>query len=85
MDISPKAQNTPDIIQRSHKAHKKEDQSVGSLVLVRRGNKIVKGNTETKCGTEAEGKAIQRLPHLGNHPIYKHQTQVLLWMSRTAC
>jgi hypothetical protein len=24
------------------------------------------GDTETKCGAETEGKAIQRLPHLGN-------------------
>jgi len=31
-----------------------------------------KGNTETKCGTEAEGKAMQRLPHLRLHPIYRH-------------
>jgi hypothetical protein len=29
---------------------------------------------ETKCGAETEGKAIQRLPHLGIHPIYRHQT-----------
>ena len=26
---------------------------------------------ETKCGAETEGKAIQRLPHLGIHPINK--------------
>jgi hypothetical protein len=29
-----------------------------------------------KCGAETEGKAIQRLPHLGIHPIYSHQTIV---------
>ena len=28
-----------------------------------------KGETETKNGTETEGKAIQRLPHLGIDPI----------------
>jgi hypothetical protein len=28
---------------------------------------------------------IQRLSHLGIHPIYSHQTQTLLWMSRSAC
>jgi hypothetical protein len=34
-----------------------------------RRNKILIGaNTETKCGAETEGKAIQRLPHLGIHP-----------------
>ena len=34
----------------------------------------------SKCGAETEGRAIQRLPHLGIHPIYSHQTQTLLWM-----
>jgi hypothetical protein len=28
---------------------------------------------------------IQRLPHLGFHPIYSHQTQTLLWMLTRAC
>jgi hypothetical protein len=55
---------------------KKEDQSVDALVLLRRGKKILSGgNTETKCGTETEGKAIQRLSHLGIHPIYGHVTK----------
>jgi hypothetical protein len=61
------------------KLKKKEEQSVGASVLLRMGNKILTGvNTETKCGAETEGKAIQRLPHLGIHPIYSHQTQTLL-------
>jgi hypothetical protein len=35
------------------KLNKKEDQSVGSLNLLRRGNKIsMEGVTETKCGGE---------------------------------
>jgi hypothetical protein len=42
-------------------------------VLLRKGNEILKG-VNTKCGAETEGKAIQRLPHLGIHPIYSHQT-----------
>jgi hypothetical protein len=47
------------------------------------GEKIpMGGDAETKCGTETEAKAIQRLPHLGIHPIYSHQTQTLLWMPR---
>ena len=41
------------------------------------------GDTEIKCGAESEGKSIQRLPHLGSHPIYSHQTQTLLWMPRS--
>jgi hypothetical protein len=36
---------------------------------------LSEGNAETKSGTETEGKAIQRLPHLGIHPICRHQTQ----------
>jgi hypothetical protein len=46
---------------------------------------LSKGNTGTKCGPENEGKAIQRLPKLGIHPIYSHQTQTLLGMPRSAC
>jgi tRNA U34 2-thiouridine synthase MnmA/TrmU len=39
--------------------HKKEDQSVEALVLLRRGKKILTGgNMETKCRAETEGKAI---------------------------
>ena len=68
------------------KLKKKEDQSVDTLVLLERGNKLpIGGDTETKCGAETEGKAIQRLPHLGIHPIYSHQTQTLLWMPTSAC
>jgi hypothetical protein len=63
------------------KLKKKEDQSLFPSVLLRRGHKIhMGGDTETKCGAETEGKAIQRLPHLGIHPIYSYQTQTLLWV-----
>jgi hypothetical protein len=62
--ISPKAWNIQDKIHRSHESQE-EDQSVGSLVLLRMGNKILtRGDTETKCGAETEEKAIQRLPAL---------------------
>jgi hypothetical protein len=54
------------------KLKKKEDQSVGVSIL-RKGNKILmKANTETKCGAESEGKAIQRLPNLGIYLIHSH-------------
>jgi hypothetical protein len=67
------------------KLKKKEDQSVNASVLLRRDTKIlVRGNTERKYGAETEGKAIQRLPHLGIHPIYSHQIQTRLWMPRSA-
>ena len=49
------------------KLKKKKDQNVDASVLLRRVNKILTGgNMETKCGAETEGKAIQRLSHLGN-------------------
>jgi hypothetical protein len=68
------------------KLKKKEDQSVDILVLLRRGKKILKGGIlEAKCGVETEGKAIQRLPHLGLHPMYRHHTQTLLQMPRNTC
>jgi hypothetical protein len=68
------------------KLKKKEDQSVDTLVLLRRGNKTpMEGVTETKCKAETEGKAIQRLPHLGIHLINNHQGQTLLWMPSRAC
>jgi hypothetical protein len=52
----------------------------------RRGNKILmEGVTETKFGAETEGMTIQRLPHLGIHPINNHQTQTLWQMPTTAC
>jgi hypothetical protein len=55
------------------KPKNKEDQNVEVSVLFRRVNKILTGgNIETKYGAETEGKAIQRLPHLGIHPIYSH-------------
>jgi hypothetical protein len=65
------------------KLMKKEDQSVGTSILLRRGNKIpMEGVTETKFGVETEGTSIQRLPHLGIHPVNNHQTQTLLWMPK---
>ena len=49
------------------KFKKKEDQSMDALVLLSRGNKKHTGrNMETKYGAETEGKAFQRLPHLGD-------------------
>ena len=52
---------------------KKEDQSVDTLILLRRGNKIpMEGVIETKFRAETEGMTIQRLFHLGIHPICSH-------------
>jgi hypothetical protein len=41
------------------KLKKKEEESMSVSVLLRRGNKIPKGeDTEMKCGAETEDKAI---------------------------
>jgi hypothetical protein len=63
------------------KLKKKEDQRVDTSFLLRMGNKIpMERVTETKFRAETEGRSIQRLPHLGIHPINNHQTQTLLHM-----
>jgi hypothetical protein len=59
---------------------------VDTLFLLRIGNKIpMEGVTETKFGAEREERIIQRLPHLGMHPINSHQTQTLLHMPEIFC
>jgi hypothetical protein len=59
---------------------------VDTLFPLRMGNKIpMEGVTETKFGAETEGRTIQRLPHLGIHPIISHQTQTLLHMPERFC
>jgi hypothetical protein len=53
------------------KLKKKEDQCVDILILLRSRNKIpMEGVTETKYEAKNEGMTMQRLPHLGIHPIY---------------
>jgi hypothetical protein len=45
------------------------------------GNKKpMEGVTETKFGAETEGMTIQKLLHLGIHPINNLQTKILLQM-----
>jgi hypothetical protein len=68
------------------KLKKKEDQSIDTLFLLRRGNKIqMKGVTKTKFRAETEGTTIERLPHPGTHPINNHQTQTLLQIPTRFC
>jgi hypothetical protein len=63
------------------KLKKKEDQNVDISFRLRMGNKIpMEGVTETKFGAETDERTIRRLPLLGIHPIYNHQTQTLLHM-----
>ena len=69
-----------------HKKIKKEDQCVDTSFLPRIGNKIpMEGVAETKFGAKMKGWTIQRLPHLGIHPIISHQTQTLLHMPARFC
>jgi hypothetical protein len=68
------------------KLKKKEDQSVDTSILLRRDNEIpMEGVTETKYEAKTEVMTIQRLPHLGIHPINNYQNQILFWMSTRAC
>ena len=51
------------------KLKKKEDQSMGTSILLRRGNKIpIERVTETKFGAETEGGTIQSCPTWGPIP-----------------
>jgi hypothetical protein len=68
------------------KLKKKEDQNVDISFLLRMGNKIpMEVVTETKFRAETEGRAIERLPNLGIHTIYNHQTQILMHMPERFC
>jgi hypothetical protein len=49
------------------------------------GTKYQWEEIQRQSRTETEGKAIQRLFHLGIHPIYSHQTQTPWWMPTSAC
>jgi hypothetical protein len=81
VDINPETQ----IQFAKHMKLKKEDQSVDTLILLRRGYKIpMVGVTKTKFRAETEGMTIQKVLHLGIHPINNHQTQTLLWMQTRA-
>jgi hypothetical protein len=65
---------------------KKKDQTVDTLPLLRIGNKTpLEGVTETKFGAEMKGWTIQRLPHLGIHPIISQQMQTLLHILGRFC
>ena len=61
------------------KFKKTEDHNMDSLVLLRRGNKILMGGeTKTKYGAKTKGKTIQRLPYLGFHPIQSPKPDTVL-------
>ena len=65
---------------------KKEEESEDNSFILRMGNKILmEGVIETKFRAETEGMTVQRLPYLGIHPIYNHQTQTLLHIPERFC
>ena len=67
------------------KLKKKEDQCLDTMILLRKGNKILmEGIIETKFRAETEEMTIQILPHLVIHPINNNQTQTLLKMPTRA-
>ena len=66
------------------KLKKKEGKNVDASVLLRRENKtLTGGNTRSNREAGVEKKIIQRLPHLGIHPMCIYQTQALLLMPRS--
>ena len=71
MDIRPEAKNTQDAIHKTHESHEEgKDQTVDTVILLRRGNKIpMEGFTEIKSGAETEGKTSQTLPYQGSVPF----------------
>jgi hypothetical protein len=60
------------------KPEKKENQSVDVSVILRRGKNTCRRKYGDKVWSKHEGKAIQRLPHLGIHPLYSFKTWRLL-------
>ena len=54
-------------------------------ILLRKGNKIpMECVTETMFRAETERTTIQRLPHLGIHPVNNYRTQTLWQMPTRA-
>ena len=76
----------PNIKFAKHETQEERISKYSTSILLRRGNKThMEGVTETKFRAEMEGMTIQRLPHLGIHPINNHQSQILLHMSTRFC
>jgi hypothetical protein len=65
---------------------KKEEQSVDTLILLRRGKQNTHGRSyRDKVWSRDWRNDYPEIIHLGIHPIYSNQTQILLWMPRCAC
>jgi hypothetical protein len=82
----PRSSEYPRYTLQNVKLKKKEDHSVDTSIILRRENKTpMEGVTETKFGAETEGMTIQKLSHMGIHPINNLQTQTLLWIPIRTC
>ena len=69
MDIGPELRIPKIQITNHMKLKKKEDQSVNTWTLLRRGNKIpMEGLTETQFGAETEGRSLRDCPTRGSIP-----------------
>ena len=67
------------------KLKKKEDPSMDTPVLLRRGDKKPTGGyTKTSVEQRLKERPSRDCLTWGIHPIYSHQTQTLLWMPRSA-
>ena len=67
------------------KLKEREEQKVDASVFLRRKIKMfIEGDKGTNRGAGIGGKIIQRLPHLGIHPICTTLTHVLLLMPSCA-
>ena len=83
--IIPNVRNTTKVSKESLQPGYSQP-SVDASVLPSKRNKISMGaNTEARCEAETEGKAIHRIPHVETHLIYRHKTQRLSLMLRSAC
>jgi hypothetical protein len=71
---------------KDKKIKKKEDQCVDTSFLLRIGNKMpMEVVTETEFGAKSKGWTIQRLHHLGIHPIISqmtHQRHTIAYASK---
>ena len=85
MDIIPTALSTQDTIHRPHEDQEDERQKYECFCPSYKGKQTTQRRKYTDKEAETEGKAVQRLPRLGIHPVLSHQRQTLLWMPTSAC
>jgi hypothetical protein len=79
VDISPEVWNSLNTIHKRHDTKEEGSPKCGYFYRSYKGEQTpMEGVTETKFRAKTEEMIIQRLPHLGIHPMNNHQTQTLL-------